>query len=181
MIKRMNQSKMRKPRRKLTQIQMRKNKKMNKRRKACQTRRKRFAFLMVLYYCRWYYCINRMNNGCSTTEWCFGFQLQRRMKIANLKQICSRPDVVEVQLVFNVSVVYYFSSFVFGYHIIYAIINVWLFIKLFGLQVWDATSADPKLLVFLKSYRNTVPVPRHWCQKRKFLQVSGSCKRNSMG
>uniref|UniRef100_A0A6M2EY29 DUF382 domain-containing protein n=1 Tax=Populus davidiana TaxID=266767 RepID=A0A6M2EY29_9ROSI len=61
-------------------------------------------------------------------------KLQRRMKIADLKQICSRPDVVEV---------------------------------------WDATSADPKLLVFLKSYRNTVPVPRHWCQKRKFLQGSG--------
>ncbi|KAJ6738129.1 SPLICING FACTOR 3B [Salix koriyanagi] len=61
-------------------------------------------------------------------------KLQRRMKIANLKQICNRPDVVEV---------------------------------------WDATSADPKLLVFLKSYRNTVPVPRHWCQKRKFLQGSG--------
>ncbi|MFS8026408.1 hypothetical protein Hanom_Chr16g01486391 [Helianthus anomalus] len=60
-------------------------------------------------------------------------KLQRRMKIAELKQISSRPDVVEV---------------------------------------WDATSADPKLLVFLKSYRNTVPVPRHWCQKRKFLQVS---------
>ncbi|XP_045820737.1 splicing factor 3B subunit 2-like [Trifolium pratense] len=58
-------------------------------------------------------------------------KLQRRMKIAELKQISSRPDVVEV---------------------------------------WDATSADPKLLVFLKSYRNTVPVPRHWCQKRKFLQ-----------
>uniref|UniRef100_A0A6N2KGZ8 PSP proline-rich domain-containing protein n=1 Tax=Salix viminalis TaxID=40686 RepID=A0A6N2KGZ8_SALVM len=58
-------------------------------------------------------------------------KLQRRMKIADLKQICSRPDVVEV---------------------------------------WDATSADPKLLVFLKSYKNTVPVPRHWCQKRKFLQ-----------
>ncbi|URD90061.1 hypothetical protein MUK42_27055 [Musa troglodytarum] len=58
-------------------------------------------------------------------------KLQRRMKIADLKQICSRPDVVEV---------------------------------------WDATAADPKLLVFLKSYRNTVPVPRHWCQKRKFLQ-----------
>ncbi|WOG85203.1 hypothetical protein DCAR_0104391 [Daucus carota subsp. sativus] len=58
-------------------------------------------------------------------------KLQRRMKIAELKQICSRPDVVEV---------------------------------------WDATSSDPKLLVFLKSYRNTVPVPRHWCQKRKFLQ-----------
>ncbi|XAR66437.1 hypothetical protein NMG60_11012672 [Bertholletia excelsa] len=58
-------------------------------------------------------------------------KLQRRMKIAELKQICSRPDVVEV---------------------------------------WDATAADPKLLVFLKSYRNTVPVPRHWSQKRKFLQ-----------
>uniref|UniRef100_A0A2P2L7X5 Uncharacterized protein MANES_16G024600 n=2 Tax=Rhizophora mucronata TaxID=61149 RepID=A0A2P2L7X5_RHIMU len=58
-------------------------------------------------------------------------KLLRRMKIAELKQICSRPDVVEV---------------------------------------WDATAADPKLLVFLKSYRNTVPVPRHWCQKRKFLQ-----------
>ncbi|KAK2383030.1 splicing factor 3B subunit [Trifolium repens] len=58
-------------------------------------------------------------------------KLQRRMNIAELKQISSRPDVVEV---------------------------------------WDATSADPKLLVFLKSYRNTVPVPRHWCQKRKFLQ-----------
>ncbi|KAF7150985.1 hypothetical protein RHSIM_Rhsim02G0123600 [Rhododendron simsii] len=58
-------------------------------------------------------------------------KLQRRMKIAELKQISTRPDVVEV---------------------------------------WDATASDPKLLVFLKSYRNTVPVPRHWCQKRKFLQ-----------
>ncbi|VFQ89519.1 unnamed protein product [Cuscuta campestris] len=58
-------------------------------------------------------------------------KLQRRMKIAELKQISFRPDVVEV---------------------------------------WDATASDPKLLVFLKSYRNTVPVPRHWCQKRKFLQ-----------
>lgn len=28
------------------------------------------------------------------------FQLQRRMKIAELKQICSRPDVVEV-VIFN--------------------------------------------------------------------------------
>ncbi|CAL5409809.1 unnamed protein product [Camellia sinensis] len=62
-------------------------------------------------------------------------KLQRRMKIAELKQICSRPDVVE--------------------------------------EVWDATASDPKLLVFLKSYRNTVPVPRHWSQKRKFLQGSG--------
>ncbi|KAK2661421.1 hypothetical protein Ddye_007954 [Dipteronia dyeriana] len=29
-------------------------------------------------------------------------------------------------------------------------------------KVWDAIAADPKLLVFLKAYRNTVPVPRHW-------------------
>lgn len=60
-------------------------------------------------------------------------KLLRRMKmnIAELKQMCARPDVVE-----------------------------W----------WDATAADPKLLVFLKSYRNTVPVPRHWCQRRKYLE-----------
>ncbi|KAI3874561.1 hypothetical protein MKW92_027287 [Papaver armeniacum] len=43
-------------------------------------------------------------------------KLQRRMKIAELKQLCARPDLVEV---------------------------------------WDTTSANPKLLVFLKSYRNT--------------------------
>jgi len=34
----------------------------------------------------------------------------------------------------------------------------------------DCNSSDPKLLIHLKSYRNTVPVPRHWCQKRKYLQ-----------
>ena len=27
-----------------------------------------------------------------------------------------------------------------------------------------------RLLVHLKSIRNTVPVPRHWCFKRKYLQ-----------
>ncbi|KNC69602.1 hypothetical protein SARC_17883, partial [Sphaeroforma arctica JP610] len=37
-------------------------------------------------------------------------------------------------------------------------------------EVWDVTSIDPKLLIQLKSYRNTVPVPVHWCQKRKYLQ-----------
>lgn len=37
-------------------------------------------------------------------------------------------------------------------------------------EAWDVTSSDPNLLVFLKSYRNTVPVPRHWNQKRKYLQ-----------
>ncbi|CAI9098975.1 OLC1v1035716C1 [Oldenlandia corymbosa var. corymbosa] len=56
---------------------------------------------------------------------------QQRMSVAELKQISSRPDVVEV---------------------------------------WDTTATDPTLLVYLKSHRNTVPVPRHWSQKRKFLQ-----------
>ena len=36
-------------------------------------------------------------------------------------------------------------------------------------EQWDVTAADPRLLVQLKSYRNSIPVPRHWCQKRKFL------------
>jgi hypothetical protein len=53
------------------------------------------------------------------------------MRIAELKQQCSRPEVVEI---------------------------------------WDVTATDPTLLVELKAARNTVPVPRHWCQKRKFLQ-----------
>jgi len=37
-------------------------------------------------------------------------------------------------------------------------------------EVWDTTAKDPLTLVYLKSYKNTVPVPRHWSQKRKFLQ-----------
>ena len=40
----------------------------------------------------------------------------------------------------------------------------------FGPQAHDVTSSDPRLLVHLKAYRNTVPVPRHWCHKRKYLQ-----------
>ena len=37
-------------------------------------------------------------------------------------------------------------------------------------EAHDVTAADPRLLVYLKSYRNTVPVPRHWMRKRKYLQ-----------
>jgi len=37
-------------------------------------------------------------------------------------------------------------------------------------EAHDVTAADPRLLVFLKAYRGTVPVPRHWCHKRKYLQ-----------
>ena len=36
-------------------------------------------------------------------------------------------------------------------------------------EAWDVTSDDPRLLVHLKSYRNCIPVPKHWAQKRKFL------------
>lgn len=38
-------------------------------------------------------------------------------------------------------------------------------------EVHDCNSTDPKLLVFLKAYRNSVGVPKHWLQKRKYLQV----------
>ncbi|KCV72735.1 hypothetical protein H696_00314 [Fonticula alba] len=34
----------------------------------------------------------------------------------------------------------------------------------------DVTAADPTLLVTLKATKNAVPVPRHWAQKRKYLQ-----------
>lgn len=90
------------------------------------------------------------------------------MKIAQLKQVSSRPDVVEVGMVYVARLVsncWVSPSFK-------AVMQMLLHNFLFTFKVWDATAADPKLLVFLKSYRNTVPVPRHWCQKRKFLQVS---------
>eukprot|EP00771_Trimastix_marina_P004110 gnl/Trimastix_PCT/847.p1 GENE.gnl/Trimastix_PCT/847~~gnl/Trimastix_PCT/847.p1 ORF type:complete len:561 (-),score=152.24 gnl/Trimastix_PCT/847:28-1677(-) len=37
-------------------------------------------------------------------------------------------------------------------------------------EIHDCNASDPCLLVYLKSYRNTVPVPPHWSQKRKYLQ-----------
>lgn len=37
-------------------------------------------------------------------------------------------------------------------------------------EMYDVTAKDPVLLLYLKSTRNTVPVPRHWCYKRKYLQ-----------
>ena len=33
----------------------------------------------------------------------------------------------------------------------------------------DGNSIDPVLLCYLKGYRNTIPVPRHWSQKRRYL------------
>jgi len=38
-------------------------------------------------------------------------------------------------------------------------------------EIWDTCAADPFLLCHLKSYRNVVPVPRHWKERRKYLQV----------
>jgi splicing factor 3B subunit 2 len=37
-------------------------------------------------------------------------------------------------------------------------------------ELCDATSAEPRLLVYLKGYRHAVPVPQHWAQKRAYLQ-----------
>ncbi|KAL7722114.1 hypothetical protein QTN25_000875 [Entamoeba marina] len=33
----------------------------------------------------------------------------------------------------------------------------------------DANSREPELLLELKSMKNTVPIPQHWCQKRRYL------------
>jgi len=35
---------------------------------------------------------------------------------------------------------------------------------------YDCDARDPRLLVTLKSYRNTIPVPVHWSAKREYLQ-----------
>ncbi|KAH9928568.1 uncharacterized protein BXZ73DRAFT_48338 [Epithele typhae] len=34
----------------------------------------------------------------------------------------------------------------------------------------DVTASDPRMLLHLKSYRNTVPIPAHWSAKRDYLQ-----------
>ncbi len=38
-------------------------------------------------------------------------------------------------------------------------------------EAWDITAPDPLFLCDLKTVKNTVPVPRHWNQKSKFLQT----------
>lgn len=37
-------------------------------------------------------------------------------------------------------------------------------------EAWDATAKDPLFLMEMKMVRNSVPVPRHWNQKRRYLQ-----------
>src|ERR1700679_803543 len=34
----------------------------------------------------------------------------------------------------------------------------------------DVSASDPRLLIALKSYRNTVPIPQHWSARRDYLQ-----------
>lgn len=34
----------------------------------------------------------------------------------------------------------------------------------------DVSAQDPKLLIEIKSHRNTIPIPQHWSQKRDYLQ-----------
>lgn len=41
----------------------------------------------------------------------------------------------------------------------------------------DTTAKDPYFLVYLKSYKNTVPVPKHWSQKKKFLQIKRASEK----
>ncbi|KAF4670388.1 Splicing factor 3B subunit 2 [Perkinsus chesapeaki] len=42
-------------------------------------------------------------------------------------------------------------------------------------EAWDNSGSDPFFLVHIKSTRNTVPVPRHWNSKRRYM----ACKRGS--
>ena len=37
-------------------------------------------------------------------------------------------------------------------------------------EAWDVTSKDPLFLLEMKMLKNSVPVPRHWSQKRRYLQ-----------
>ena len=37
-------------------------------------------------------------------------------------------------------------------------------------EAWDVTALDPIFLMDMKMVRNTVPVPRHWSLKRRYLQ-----------
>lgn len=46
-------------------------------------------------------------------------------------------------------------------------------------EIWDVSAPDPITLIELKSYRNSVPVPRHWSQKRKYLLGKRGIERPS--
>jgi splicing factor 3B subunit 2 len=44
-------------------------------------------------------------------------------------------------------------------------------------ETQDVAARDPKLLVGLKATRNAVPVPRHWCARRRYLQGKRGCEK----
>lgn len=46
-------------------------------------------------------------------------------------------------------------------------------------EAHDVTAADPEFLICLKAVPGTVPVPRHWGRKRKYLQGKVSTVRDS--
>ena len=37
-------------------------------------------------------------------------------------------------------------------------------------EQWDVTASDPQFLIEMKMVRNSVPVPTHWSQSRRYLQ-----------
>ena len=45
-------------------------------------------------------------------------------------------------------------------------------------ELHDPNSKDAELLVYLKSYRNTVPVPGHWILKRKYLSAKRGIEKS---
>lgn len=45
------------------------------------------------------------------------------------------------------------------------------------IETHDSTAADPLFLAFLKAYRNTVSIPRHWSRKRKYMQGKRGVER----
>lgn len=137
------------PQRRLTQIQTKRSKIPNKRRRAFLIRGKRLFFvhvnfgfcliwlcshiffcchslakmaclclllavhLLSVFSCLSFNCLGLLNWICPK----YLLQLQRRMKIAELKQICSRPDVVEVCLESSCAFVWllFFFFFLFLY------------------------------------------------------------------
>jgi splicing factor 3B subunit 2 len=38
-------------------------------------------------------------------------------------------------------------------------------------EIHDCSAPDPLLAIHMKGYRNSVGIPRHWAQRRKYLQV----------
>lgn len=81
-----------------------------------------------------------------------------RLTVAELKQVQTK-----VSLLSHPSVVFLLKSLSF-------LDVLQLVARPDVVEMHDVTAQEPKLLVHLKATRNTVPVPRHWCFKRKYLQ-----------